>query len=156
MFYYIYRGDFGEFLIIEEEGCIVGLGPYKKENLEGMEEKNTDLIKKTVGELDEYFMGERREFTIKINPKGTDFQKRVWKELLKIGYGEVKSYKDIATSLGNPKASRAVGSANNKNPLAIIIPCHRVVGSDGSLVGYAGGLKMKEDLLRLEEENKKY
>ena len=100
--------------------------------------------------LKEYLEGKRKEFDIEINPKGTDFQKMVWKELLKIPYGETRSYKDIAARVNNPKGSRAVGMANNKNPIPIIIPCHRVIGSNGNLTGYAGGVNIKEKLLRIE------
>ncbi|MCC8169988.1 MAG: methylated-DNA--[protein]-cysteine S-methyltransferase, partial [Oscillospiraceae bacterium] len=87
-------------------------------------------------------------------PHGTDFQRRVWSELLKIPYGETRSYGQIAASIGNPKASRAVGSANNKNPIAIVIPCHRVIGANGSLTGYAGGLDIKSFLLETEKNFK--
>ena len=86
-------------------------------------------------------------------PQGTDFQKRVWEALIQIPYGETRTYKEIAAAAGNPKASRAVGMANNRNPIPIIIPCHRVIGTNGSLTGYAGGLKVKEYLLKLEREN---
>ena len=93
-------------------------------------EKETDLIKKTYVELEEYFAGKRHDIDIPIAPKGTEFQKRVWQALSEIPYGETRSYKDIAKSCGNEKACRAVGMANNKNPIAIIIPCHRVIGSN--------------------------
>ncbi len=111
------------------------------------------LIAKAFAELDDYFLGRLKKFTIPLNPKGTVFQKKVWSALLKIEYGKTQSYKDIAIKIGNSKAVRAVGMANNKNPIAIIIPCHRVVGSNGKLVGYAGGLDLKEKLLNLEFSN---
>ena len=107
-----------------------------------------------VKELEEYFQGKRKEFTVPCRPEGTDFQKRVWEALTRIPYGETRTYKEIAVEAGNPKASRAVGMANNKNPVPIIIPCHRVIGSDGKLTGYAGGLGVKEFLLNLERENR--
>ena len=107
-----------------------------------------------VKELEEYFKGKRKEFTVPCRPEGTDFQKRVWEALTRIPYGETRTYKEIAAEAGNPKASRAVGMANNKNPVPIIIPCHRVIGSDGKLTGYAGGLGVKEFLLNLERENR--
>ena len=100
----------------------------------------------------EYLNGKRKSFDIKYEINGTEFQKKVWKELTDIPYGETRSYKEIAVAVGNPKASRAVGMANNKNPIAIIVPCHRVIGSDGKLVGYAGGLDMKRALLTLEKK----
>ena len=115
--------------------------------------KETDLINNTRKQLDEYFAGKRKKFDIPIKLDGTDFQIKVWKELLKIPYGETCSYLDIAKCIGNPKASRAVGMANNKNKIIIIVPCHRVIGSNKKLVGYACGLDVKEKLLELEKEN---
>lgn len=113
----------------------------------------TDLIKKTKTQIKEYLDGVRKEFDIDIKLNGTEFQKSVWKKLMDISYGKVVSYGEIAESIQNPKAARAVGMANNKNPIAIIIPCHRVIGKNGSLVGYAGGLNIKEKLLNLEKAN---
>lgn len=98
-------------------------------------------------ELDEYFDGTRKEFSLPLHPEGTDFQKSVWKELLKIPYGTTRSYSEQSNSLGVPKSIRAVANANALNKIAILIPCHRVIGSDGSLTGYAGGLKRKKWLL---------
>ena len=102
------------------------------------------------GQMDEYFSGRRRRFDLPLDIRGTDFQKRCWQELLKIPYGETRSYADIARAIGNPAAVRAVGLANGQNPIAIIVPCHRVIGSDGSLTGYGGGLETKRKLLELE------
>lgn len=113
----------------------------------------TELIKNAGEQLLEYLGGSRTTFDLPLNPNGTEFQKKVWNALCDIPYGETRSYKQVAEAIGNNKASRAVGMANNKNPIMIIIPCHRVVGSNGSLVGYAGGLDVKEKLLFL--ENKK-
>ena len=110
----------------------------------------TPLVDKIIAELEEYFSGKRKHFDIPIKAEGTDFQKRVWEELTKIPYGRTISYKKLAENIGNPKAARAVGMANNKNPVAIIITCHRVIGSDGSLTGYAEGLELKKYLLDLE------
>lgn len=107
-----------------------------------------------VKELEEYFSGKRKEFTFKLNPTGTDFQKRVWQELLKIPFGKTTSYLDLSKKLGDVKAIRAVASANGKNPLWIVVPCHRVIGSDGSLTGYAGGLWRKQWLLEHEKGEK--
>jgi len=100
--------------------------------------------------LAEYFDGKRRRFDLPVDLYGTPFQLRVWRELKKIPYGEVRSYKELARAIGSPKAVRAVGGANNKNPVPILVPCHRVIGSNGSLVGYGGGLSIKEYLLKLE------
>jgi methylated-DNA-[protein]-cysteine S-methyltransferase len=113
----------------------------------------TPLLKRAGQQLMEYFDGSRKSFDLPLAPKGTPFQLKVWKALLSIPYGETRSYKDIAIAAGNPKASRAVGMANNRNPIAIIIPCHRVIGSNGKLVGYGGGLSIKEYLLELEKRN---
>lgn len=108
-------------------------------------------VKSVLDQLSEYFAGERREFDTPVTfIGGTPFQRKVWQELLKIPYGEVRTYKDIAREIGMPKAVRAVGGANNKNPISIIVPCHRVIGSNGALVGYGGGLDKKEYLLKLE------
>ena len=113
-------------------------------------ERSTALLKKAAAQMDEYFAGKRRTFDLPLSLSGTAFQLAVWNALLTIPYGETRSYKDIAERIGNPKAVRAVGMANNRNPVSIIVPCHRVIGSDGSLVGYGGGVQMKDFLLRLE------
>ena len=111
-------------------------------------------LKDAVNQLQEYFEGKRQTFTFQTNPKGTDFQKRVWQELLQIPYGKTTSYLELSKKLGDVKAIRAVASANGKNPLWIVIPCHRVIGSDGSLTGYAGGLWRKQWLLEHEKGEK--
>ena len=102
-------------------------------------------------QMKEYFEGERKEFDLPLRPEGTDFQKKVWNALLEIPFGETRSYQDIANAVGSPKACRAVGMANHQNPIIIVIPCHRVIGKNGKLVGYGGGLSMKEKLLLLEK-----
>lgn len=102
-------------------------------------------------QLNEYFSGKRKTFSVKLDFTGTEFQKAVWNALLTIPYGETRSYGEIAVQLGNPKAVRAVGAANGKNPISIIAPCHRVIGSTGKLTGFAGGLEAKSLLLKLEE-----
>ena len=102
-------------------------------------------------QMGEYFEGERKEFDLPLRPEGTDFQKKVWNALLEIPFGETRSYQDIANAVGSPKACRAVGMANHQNPIIIVIPCHRVIGKNGKLVGYGGGLSMKEKLLLLEK-----
>ena len=101
-------------------------------------------------QLKEYFAGTRKEFDVPLDAEGTEFQKKVWEELKKIPYGKTISYKTLAEKLGDVKSIRAVGKANGQNPIAIIIPCHRVIGADGSLIGYAGGLAIKEKLLHIE------
>ena len=109
------------------------------------------VLKEAVLQLAEYFEGKRTDFDFKLNPKGTDFQQKVWQELLKIPFGKTMSYMDLSKKLGDVKAIRAVASANGKNPLWIVVPCHRVIGTDGSLTGYAGGLWRKKWLI--EHEN---
>lgn len=108
---------------------------------------NLPVLRQAARELTEYMAGERREFTVPLEPKGTDFQMRVWRALRTIPFGEVRSYADIARALGQPTATRAVGAANGKNPLAVFIPCHRVIGSNGSLTGFGGGIEVKRALL---------
>ena len=108
-------------------------------------------LKECVSQLQEYFDGNRNDFTFKMNPQGTDFQQKVWQELLNIPFGKTMSYLELSKKLGDVKAIRAVASANGRNPLWIVVPCHRVIGTDGSLTGYAGGLWRKKWLL--EHEN---
>lgn len=119
---------------------------------EGAELGESPLLFEAAGQLDEYFKGRRRAFDLPLAPFGTEFQLRVWAELRRIPYGETCFYAQMAEALGQPGASRAVGQANNRNPLAIIIPCHRVLGRDGHLTGYAGGVEIKEYLLKLEDD----
>ncbi len=113
-------------------------------------EDSLRLLQRYVNELEEYFAGQRREFTFPLDLRGTDFQQACWRALLAIPYGETRSYADIARAVGKPNAFRAVGMANNRNPIAIVIPCHRVIASDGTLCGYGGGLDVKRKLLELE------
>jgi len=109
------------------------------------------ILRQTTQELAEYFAGKRQHFDIPLDLRGTPFQQQVWRELQKIPYGTTCSYKDIATHIKNPNAVRAVGGANGKNPLCIVIPCHRVISADGSIGGYSGGLAIKRKLLALEQ-----
>lgn len=118
------------------------------------ETKPAGLHRQIQEQLGQYFQAKRREFTIPLLLEGTSFQKKVWAALLEIPYGETRSYLEIARAVGNPKACRAVGMANNRNPIAILVPCHRVVGADGNLTGYAGGLERKAYLLELERGNR--
>ena len=108
----------------------------------------------TVVQLSEYFEGRRTHFELPMDVQGTAFQKAVWNELLRIPYGETRSYSDIAKAIGRPGAARAVGMANHDNPIAVVIPCHRVLGRDGSLTGYAGGLHLKAQLLSIERRQR--
>lgn len=122
---------------------------------QGIAKEQTDsaaskILDKTEKQIREYLAGQRTTFDIPLKLEGTDFQKRVWAELEKIPYGETKSYKQIASALNDPKACRAVGTANGRNPISLIVPCHRVINESGKLGGYAGGLNIKEHLLNLE------
>ena len=115
-----------------------------------VEDPNHPVLVETRRQLTEYFNGKRQQFSLDLDPIGTEFQKQVWAELRKIPFGETISYAELAVRIGNPKASRAVGAANGKNPISIVIPCHRVIGSSGKLTGFAGGLETKSKLLHLE------
>jgi methylated-DNA-[protein]-cysteine S-methyltransferase len=118
--------------------------------LPGRESQSNPLLRQAVAQLRAYFAGELREFDLTLDMQGTEFQRRVWRELLKIPYGETSSYSFVANTIGAPKAVRAVGAANGRNPIPIVVPCHRVIGAGGSLVGYGGGLPLKRFLLDLE------
>jgi O-6-methylguanine DNA methyltransferase len=112
--------------------------------------ESPEVLRPYVQELNEYFAGKRREFTFPLDLRGTDFQVACWRALLKIPYGETRTYADIARAVDSPRGFRAVGMANNRNPIAIVVPCHRVIASDGTLCGYGGGLDIKRKLLELE------
>lgn len=127
---------------------------WKKQNVpiaSGKDGAIETLLKKSSAQIEEYLNGKRKKFELPLNAEGTEFQKKVWEELRKIPYGETRSYKEVAVALKNANASRAVGTANGQNPLSLIVPCHRVISSDGSMGGYAGGLDIKGMLLELEK-----
>ncbi|AUO00214.1 methylated-DNA--[protein]-cysteine S-methyltransferase [Bacteriovorax stolpii] len=139
------------YLVVSEKGLRGAF--WKKQDIPYANDLSEHpLLKKTIEELSEYLEGKRKTFSIELDLQGSAFQKSVWSALLKIPYGETCTYSDIARKIKNVKAVRAVGAANGKNPISIIIPCHRVIGSNGKLTGYAGGLKVKEKLLTLEKE----
>ncbi|MCL2196973.1 MAG: methylated-DNA--[protein]-cysteine S-methyltransferase [Treponema sp.] len=149
----LFNHKFCNLFIAEENGVICDVS-FKKDKITSDYEKDeTKILKETIKQLGEYFDKKRKNFNLPISLHGTDFQIKVWNALKKIPYGETCSYTQLAAAIGNPKACRAVGMANNKNPAAIIIPCHRVIGSNGSLTGYAGGLEIKKRLLDLEKTN---
>jgi len=148
--YAIYDTALGFFRIDYEYSTLVGLSSCKTFEDMGTRTTFSDSV---IGQLEEYFRGDRKEFSINYKLYGTPFQMRVWKALECIPYGVTKSYKDIAISINNENASRAVGGANNKNPIGIIVPCHRVIGANNKLVGYAGGLELKKKLLEIEKRN---
>ena len=148
---FYYETPVGKTGIAEEDGAVTDLFFEGETAPTDAEIKETTVLKETYRQLDEYFREQRKEFHVPLKLKGTEFQKRDWAELLKIPYGETRSYGEIAKALGIPKGARAVGLANNRNPISIIVPCHRVIGFDGKLVGYGGGLHIKEALLKLEK-----
>ena len=141
----------GNMTAIEENNKIISLEIGKNSYKDIAIAKDTKILNDTEKQIQEYLKGERTTFNLSLNPKGTQFQKKVWKELQKIPYGTLASYKEIAKKIGNEKAARAVGMANHNNPIPIIIPCHRVVGQNKKLIGYALGLEMKEFLINLEK-----
>ncbi len=144
----IYNSPFGALTINYTEQYITSI--QRLNDQRATQNPNTHLLKTVFTQLDEYFNGQRKKFDFVYRAEGTNFQKKVWKALCDIPYGETRSYKDIAIAIGNAKACRAVGLANNKNPISIAIPCHRVIASSGKLAGYGGGLDMKQGLLDLE------
>lgn len=147
---FYYENTYAGTLAIAADNTSITMLAFNSDRNSDLEVVETPLIRRAFIQLNEYFAGERQVFDLPLNPQGTEFQKKVWKALQGIPLGETRSYKQIAEAVGNPKACRAVGMANNRNPIAIIIPCHRVVGASGKLVGYAGGLDIKQKLLALE------
>ena len=148
VYQFTYETILGSVTFVEEDGALLAITTHRP--YEGICQE-TPLVKEAYRQLSEYLKGERKAFDLPLRPRGTDFQKQVWRALCDIPYGETRTYKQIAEAIGNPKAVRAVGMANNRNPITIIVPCHRVIGANGKLVGYGGGLEMKEFLLRLEK-----
>lgn len=147
-----YESEIGKIGITENDGKITNVYITDNNLPEDVQLCETPLLKEAERQLESYFSGKLKEFNLPLEPCGTAFMKQVWAALCEIPYGNTASYGDIAKKIGKPKAARAVGLANNRNPIPIIIPCHRVIGTDGSLTGYAGGLEMKKKLLDLEKE----
>lgn len=141
----------GPLTLAVQDGALTHL-LFGRAGPDGYTEGRAELLDRAAGELEEYFAGSRREFDLPLEPKGTEFQLRVWAALRDIPYGGTRTYKDIAIAAGCPKGYRAVGMANHDNPISIIVPCHRVIGSSGKLTGYGGGLEIKEYLLELEKK----
>jgi len=150
-YYGYYHSPIGLLEIICSEDALLSVMFVEKERPVVNEE--SVILEKTITQLNEYFNGKRKEFNLKISLKGTDFQKQVWNEVLKIPYGKTLSYKSVAAKIGNEKSVRAVGKANGRNVIWIIVPCHRVIGTNGSLTGYAGGLERKQWLLKHEKNS---
>lgn len=145
----IIKTPIGNIEITEDNGKIISIKKTEK-NIISTDNK---ILLQAEKELKEYFDGKRKKFTLPLDLRGTDFQLRVWNVLREIPYGETRSYKEVALAAGNEKASRAVGLANNKNPILIVVPCHRVIGSNGAMTGFACGLDVKKKLLELEKKN---
>lgn len=152
-YYFCFYTKLGYLTIVEEDNYIIKIDFGKKE-YEEYTRKKTTLINKTIKQINEYLEKRRKVFSIPIKIYTTPFRKEVLQKVSLIPYGKTKSYKEIAIEINNNKAYRAVGMANNKNPIPIIIPCHRVIGNNGNLTGYAPGIEIKEFLLKLEKENK--
>ena len=148
----IYHSPVGDIQFDHEDGVVTAL---KNAGADAKADAPNELTELVFRQLDEYFAGVRKTFDFPYRLHGTPFQEKVWEALRDIPYGETRSYKDIAEAIGHPKAFRAVGMANHANPIFIAIPCHRVIGSGGSLVGYGGGLEMKKALLELEKATSK-
>ncbi len=140
----------GQFGLMEADNRIIGVLLPGEKFPDGVKTKETSLLLEGARQIEAYLNGELKEFTLPVSFEGTDFMKKVWLSLMDIPYGETRNYMEIAEATGNRKAARAVGLANNRNPLPIIIPCHRVIGKNGKMVGYRGGLSIKQQLLELE------
>lgn len=138
----------GKLLLTSDGKAITGL--YMEPHPRGIPMETDSVLEEAARQLENYFKGEVKDFDLPLSPSGTDFQRKVWEQLRRIPYGTTISYGELAKRIGNPDASRAVGLANGKNPIAVIIPCHRVIGANGSLVGFGGGLDRKKTLLELE------
>ncbi len=151
---WVYETALGKVALAEENGKITHLFFGGEQTPKETVHRETGALKEAARQLDEYLQGERRAFDLPLAPAGTAFQVRVWEALSKIPYGETTSYGKLAAEIGKPGGARAVGMANNRNPIPVFIPCHRVVGADGSLTGYGGGLPIKEKLLALEKSQK--
>jgi methylated-DNA-[protein]-cysteine S-methyltransferase len=155
LFYKEMKSPVGKLKLVASSRALVAvLWEKERPNRVKLDEMNLDprhpILIETERQLSEYFSGKRTQFDLPLQPEGTEFQKKVWRALREIPFGKTRSYLELARTVGSPKASRAVGAANGKNPLSIVVPCHRVVGADGTLTGFAGGLKTKAALLALE------
>lgn len=154
-FYTYYESPLGQILLMATDAALTGLHFVGEKYYPGVSpdwRRNDDIaiMQSAAVQLDEYFAGRREAFDLALEPIGTEFQRKVWHALTKLRFGETLSYGQLAQRIGNPNAVRAVGAANGRNPISIVVPCHRVIGANGTLTGYAGGLARKEALLRLE------
>lgn len=158
MKFVVYDSAVGPLTLASDGQALTGLAfetqSHPVRALEGAAPGRDAVLDEARRQLDLYFAGKLKAFDLKLNPQGTDFQKRVWMALRAIPFGKTASYADIATAIGSPKAVRAVGGANGRNPIAVIVPCHRVIGANGSLTGFGGGIDRKQFLLALERGQK--
>lgn len=157
IFYTYYESPLGQILLTATDTALSGLHFVGEKYYPGVlpdwkRDHATSVLRATMAQLDEYFAGNRKSFAVALAPSGTEFQRKVWHALTQLRFGETLSYAQLAQRIGNPSAVRAVGAANGRNPISIVVPCHRVIGANGALTGYAGGLARKEALLRLESE----
>ena len=150
MKYTLVDSPIGRLRVVADDGKVVAIEFEGQYRLDAQAAKDDAVLAQVARQLGEYFAGKRRHFDLPLAPGGTEFQRDVWAALADIPYGEVRSYSDIAQTIGRASAVRAVGAANGRNPIPIVVPCHRVIGSDGSLPGFAGGLEAKKTLLRRE------
>ncbi|MCX7545361.1 methylated-DNA--[protein]-cysteine S-methyltransferase [Marinicella gelatinilytica] len=149
----VVKAPFGNLYLYADDSHLTGIAFREINSLNAKRDGNHPILQKTVQQLSEYFSGQRQRFDLPIKFKGTDFQQQVWQQLKKIDYGHTETYGQVADAIKNPKAVRAVGNANNKNPIVIVVPCHRVIGANGNMVGYGGGLPVKEWLLKHEQRH---
>jgi len=158
MDYTTYESPVGPLLLVGERDAIAGLYFHHGKHTptpapDWCRANDAPVFAEACQQLDAYFAGQRQQFDLKLAPQGTDFQQRVWQQLRLIPFGETISYGELAKRIGDPKSSRAVGAANGKNPISIIVPCHRVIGADGTLTGFGGGVETKRTLLELEQQH---
>jgi methylated-DNA-[protein]-cysteine S-methyltransferase len=151
MKYILYKGTLCDLTVFLDEGIIKKIN-FGRETEDAAMNDDPEIGIEVINALDGYFSGLLKEITLPIEPDGTDFQKTVWDKLMEIPYGETKTYSQIAEEIGRPGSARAIGGACNKNPIPLIIPCHRVIGSRGKLTGYAGGIELKKALLEIERK----
>ena len=155
MYYDLLRSPVGRLLLVgNHQGLkmLIFQDGKHPQAIDSQWKKDRRPLQDIIAQLEAYFEGDLTKFSVKLSPDGTDFQQKVWKALRRIPYGKTVSYGEIAKQIGNPNASRAVGAANGQNPISIIVPCHRVIGASGRLVGYGGGLPIKQSLLELEQQ----
>lgn len=149
----VVQAPFGNLYLYADDNYLSGINFREVDSLETKTDENHPILQQAAQQLKEYFSGQRHTFDLPLRFSGTDFQQQVWQHLQTIPYGDTQSYQQVAGAIDNPKAVRAVGNANNKNPIVIVVPCHRVIGANGNMVGYGGGLPVKEWLLKHEQRH---